>query len=240
MLMIVKNKMGMSHFYAKSSGFTLLEILIALFIFAILALLLSSALHNVIGIQSRTEQNADRLHDTQIALLMMSRDITQAINRPVFTAGGGQEAAFVGKPTSFTFTHAGVSNANGKVLRSTLQRVRYFIDGTTLWRYTWAALDQAPQSAPLKRALLTNIESASFEYLDSKKVFRHEWPAQDGTRELLPRAVRINFVIKGWGKLSQLYVIPAEPVVAPNVPKPQQQNSKQPTEQKREQASAPQ
>ncbi len=200
-------------------GFTLLEILIALFIFAIVALLLSSALHNVIGIQARTESSAERLHDTQIALLVMSRDITQAINRPVFTASGREEAGFVGKPISFTFTHAGMSNADGKMLRSTLQRVRYFIDGTNLWRYTWVALDQAPQSAPTKRALLTNVQSASFEYLDSKQKFHAEWPVQDGPRELLPRAVKINLVITKWGKLSQLYVIPAEPANAPSEPK---------------------
>lgn len=208
---------------SKSRGFTLLEILIALFIFAILALLLSNALHNIIGVQSRTETNADRLHETQIALLRMSRDISQAINRPIFNAAGREEAGFVGKPTSFTFTHAGVSNADGRVLRSTLQRVNYFIDGKTLWRNTWAVLDQAPQSTPTKRALLDDLESASFEYLDSKNVFHPEWPAKSGPKELLPRAVKINFVITKWGKLSQLYVIPAEPAIAASQPqKPQQ------------------
>jgi general secretion pathway protein J len=214
--------------YTLDCGFTLLEILIALFIFAMLALLLSSALHNVIGIQSRTEQNADRLHETQIALLIMSRDITQAVNRSVVTASGKEEAAFVGKPNGFTFTHAGVANPEGKFLRSGLQRTRYFIDGKTLWRNTWAVLDQAPQSAPLRRALLSNLDGASFEYLDSKNVFHHEWPVQEGAPEPLPRAVRIYLDISKWGRLSQLYVIPAEPPNAANAQPAKQKQEPQP------------
>jgi len=216
-----KNRMLSS----RQAGFTLLEILIALFIFAILSLLLSNALHNVIGIQSRTESNAERLHTTQLALLLLSRDITQAVNRPVLLASGKDEPAFIGKPNGFTFTHTGSSNAEGKALQSALVRVRFFIDGKILWRHTWPVLDQAPQSMPTKRALLTNLESASFQYLDSKNVFHAEWPVQDDAKEVLPRAVKVHLVISDWGKLSQLYVLSAEPTNLTNA-KPGAENPK--------------
>src|SRR5690242_2240764 len=94
----------------KNGGFTLLEILIALFIFTILSLMLASALHNVIGIQTATENNADRLRKLQIVLLIMSRDIEQTVNRPVMGVNGKEEIAFRGTPLKFEFTHTGLAN----------------------------------------------------------------------------------------------------------------------------------
>ena len=125
---------------AKTAGFTLLEILIALFIFTILSLILAAALHNVIDVSVGTARNAERLRTTQIALLMMSRDIEQVVNRPVLDATGKEEAAFIGKPTYFTLTRAGFANPTGIALQSTLQRTGYYWQQDSLWRNTWAVL----------------------------------------------------------------------------------------------------
>src|SRR5580658_1720911 len=109
----------------QSSGFTLLEVLIALFVFSILSLVLTGALRSVINTQSGTEKNAQRLRTMQLALLVLSRDIEQTVGRPVFGSTGQEEAAFFGDAKSFTFTHAGFANPASTVLRSTLQRTSY-------------------------------------------------------------------------------------------------------------------
>jgi type II secretion system protein J len=68
----------------RRAGFTLLEILIALFIFTIVSMILVSALHNVLNNQAATEKKAHQLAKLQIAMLLMSRDIEQTIrtNKP--------------------------------------------------------------------------------------------------------------------------------------------------------------
>ncbi|RDI38062.1 type II secretion system minor pseudopilin GspJ [Aquicella lusitana] len=204
--------MKMRRYHAcKQRGFTLLEILIALFIFTILSLILANALHNVITIQSGTERNAERLRELQMVLLVMSRDVEQAVNRPIVNASGKEEAAFIGTPHSFTFTHTGFANPTGELLRSNLQRTRYDWNRGSLRRGVWPSLDAAPDAKPHARTLLNNVEAARFEYLDQNGRPHAGWPVQGQTSQPLPRAVRISLTISQWGKLSQLYVISAEP-----------------------------
>lgn len=195
----------------QQTGFTLLEILIALFIFTILSLILSAALRNVIDVSAGTARSAERLRTTQIAMLMMSRDIEQAVNRPVLDANGKEESAFIGKPISFTLTRTGFANPTGVALQSSLQRIGYYWSEESLWRNTWPVLDRAPASRAHARRLLTDVTAVSFQYLDKDGHFHNEWPAEGQSKEPLPRAIRINLTISQWGKLSQLYVIPVQP-----------------------------
>src|SRR5580658_4658271 len=115
-------------------GFTLLEILIALFIFSILSLMMVGGLRSVINAQSGGEDKAERLRNLQMVILIMSRDIEQAINRPELNAAGQEEAAFLGTPQMMTFTHVGFANPTGAVARSTLQRTGYSFNEDTLIR----------------------------------------------------------------------------------------------------------
>lgn len=199
-------------------GFTLLEILIALFVFTVISLILTSALHNVIAIQSGTESHAERLRKLQLLLLMISRDVEQSVNRPVMNASGKEESAFIGTSHGFIFTHAGLANPLGTAAKSTLQRTGYQWKSGTLSRVTWDALDQAPESKSHKRELSADITNANFEYLDKDGRFRSDWPLEGQDSQPLPRAVRVNLTILEWGKLSQLYVIAAQPTKATQMP----------------------
>ena len=76
----------------KQAGFTLLEILIALFIFAILSLMLTTVLRRVIDTHAHTEQVASTLRDTEWALLRLSRDLESTVNRSVTDSSGSDRA----------------------------------------------------------------------------------------------------------------------------------------------------
>lgn len=192
----------------RNRGFTLLEILVALFIFTILSLILTGALHNVLNAVSGTEGKAERLRQLQIALLMMSRDVSQAINRPVLNASGKMEAAFIGAADGFAFTQAGI--AFTETMHSGLQRKAYRVQEEKLERLTWAVLDQAPTTKPHQRVILTDATDVHFQYLDKKGLFSDEWPLANDQSQPLPRAVRVYLTIAKWGSMSQLYVIAAQ------------------------------
>jgi len=189
------------------NGFTLLEVLIALFVFTILSVMLMSALHNIINYVAGTEKSAERLRNLQFAFLIMSRDIEQAVNRPIYNASGKEEKAFIGEPRYFTFTHLGAASTMNVATQSALQRTRYAGDDNKLWRISWAALDQAPQSQASKRLLLNHVNEVRFEYLDKEQHFHARWPVEGKTVDSLPRAVRVYLTIPQWGNVSQLYVI---------------------------------
>lgn len=194
----------------KSQGFTLLEILIAMFVFSILALVLSGALRSVIQSQAGTEKSAERLREVQFALLLLSRDIEQAVSRSVLNTSGKEEAAFIGESKAFTLTHAGFANPMGSVLKSNLQRSTYSVAEGSLWRSSWEALDQAPTSKPHLRLLLTNVSEVQFQYLAKGGQFHPVWPPSKEMKAPLPAAIRVQLTLSDWGTLNQLYVITSE------------------------------
>lgn len=195
----------------KMMGFTLLEILIALFIFSILSLMMASGLHNIINFQSRVESKAQDLRELQFTLLLMSLDLEQAVNRPIYNADGKEEAAFLGTESSFSLTHLGYAKATGNLLANDLQRSGYFLTGQTLSRITWPVLDQAPTTVSESRVILHNVEAIAFEYLAPDGRFYKVWPpATNSNVGALPRAVRVYLSLGVRGKMSQLYLIPAQ------------------------------
>ncbi len=191
------------------NGFTLLEILIALFIFTIVSIIMVTAMHTVFTTQSATEKQAGRLAKLQIALLFVSRDLEQTINRPITNTTGKKEG-LIGTRNTLTFTHAGVANPQGKMLRTTLQRTRYRLEKESLIRDTWPTLDQVNKSIPNSRVLLTDVTELYFEYLDDKNHFQKFWPPSDSSQSVMLKAIRVSLTLKNWGKISQFYLIPGQ------------------------------
>jgi len=191
-------------------GFTLLELLIALFIFTLVAVILTGILHTVFTAQSATEKQSNRLASLQIAMLLLSRDVEQIINRPIYNAKNLTEPAIIGTPTSLTFTHGGFANPQSQLPRSTLQRTQYSLENNYFIRSTWAVLDQTSHSLPAKRILLSRVTDLQFEYLDDHNQFQQNWPPADKKTAIFPRGIRVSLTLAKWGKLSQFYFLPQE------------------------------
>lgn len=197
----------------RQQGFTLIEILIALFIFSILSLIMTEGLKRMMTFHEATVQRSKLLRELQFAFLIFSRDLEQTINRPVRNSFGQLEPAFVGRQAQLQFTHMGHVSANSGV-ESQLQRVSYQLQGNIFSRSTSYALDAAKNSEISSRALSTHIQSIRFEYYSRKtKRFYNDWPLKNvnegGKAQTIPDAVRIYVSIKNLGQMSQLYVIPS-------------------------------
>ncbi len=190
------------------NGFTLLEILIALFIFSIVSMIMVTALHTVFNSQSITAKHAEALTKLQIAFLLMSRDFEQTVNRSIMNAKGIVDPPFIGTHDTVTFTHGGFANPLGMMQRSTLQRTEYALDKDQLIRSIWPVLDQTQKTLPSHRILLHSTTDLRFDYLDNQGKFQNNWPPADQKQSAFPRAVRVSITLKNWGTLSQLYIIP--------------------------------
>jgi general secretion pathway protein J len=201
----------------KPTGFTLLEILLALFIFTIISMIIVSALHTIFSSQTATEKSAAKFTQLQVAMTLLSRDFEQVINRPITNPTGIIEGAFVGTHNSVTFTHAGLTNPLGQMQRSTLQRTHYEIINEMLLRVTWPQLDQTTHTLADKRILLKHVSELEFQYLDQRGHFQTRWPPPDQTdKGALPQAVRVSVTVQDLGKISQLYIIPGHTFEKPN------------------------
>ena len=204
---------GMSN----SKGFTLLELLVALAIYGLLAAMSYGGLQAVLNQQWHTEQAADRLGELQKMYLLMQRDIEQVVPRLVRNEFGDLQQPLVGGD-SLRLTRGGWRNPAGRQ-RSTLQRVGYAYEEQQLVRYAWSVLDRAQDSEPLKQPLTEDVERMQLRYLDGNDVWKEQWPDTSGfvgtdvavdRTELpeLPKALEVTIEHKTFGTLVWLFQLP--------------------------------
>lgn len=191
------------------AGFTLLEILLAIFIFTIVSALVVSGLHVVLHSQSMTDEKAKQLSELQRTLLLMSQDITSSIDRSIINSKGGIDAAFIGTSDSIHLTRAGLANPHAALPRSSLQRVGYRIDNHQLIRETWQVLDQTAKSLPDNQHTMSSVLALQFSFLTEQRQFVDRWPPEGSTQAKLPLGVRVSFTLENWGDITQLYLLPA-------------------------------
>ena len=59
-----------------NKGFTLLEVMVALAVFAILASITASAMYYAFDTRARVNQQANQLNELQSSIIMLTREIT--------------------------------------------------------------------------------------------------------------------------------------------------------------------
>ena len=126
-------------------GFTLLELLIAIAIFALLGLGTYRMLDSVLQTDKVTRAHEMQLREVVRAMAAFERDLLQVQARATRDAFGGPRAALLGEALdspSIELTRNGWRNPLGQP-RSSLQRVRWQLSGEQWQRQYWTVLDQA-------------------------------------------------------------------------------------------------
>lgn len=189
-------------------GFTLIEILIALSIFAILATMTSISLHQAFETRAKINAKLTRLEALQVALTLISRDVPEMAVRSIYAGNMRYYPAIVATDHYLEFTRDGLSNPGQIEARSTLKRVGYLCRHGALWRRTWRSLDEPNRQAHFDRKLLTHLNGCHFAYLDQHNQVLSNWEALSADTQQLPRAIQLNLEFKRDGKLTMLYVVP--------------------------------
>lgn len=183
----------------RSGGFTLLEVLLAIGITALIGISSYTLLSQTIRTRDHLSGQADELRRFQLATTIIQQDLRQISARVIRDQFGDYQPSLrLGGYSLYgdlEFTKSGLSNPLKNRL-SNYQRVAYQIKDDQLVRYIWPVLDQAPDTVPREQILLENIAQMEVKVLDSKE-WKTEWfpdPSNTPPADLikLPEAITIE------------------------------------------------
>ena len=173
------------------TGFTLLEVLIAVAITAMIGVGATQLLSNIIESRQAVDVRGEQLASLQRFDMIVSRDIEQYLHRSIRDEYGDSQPALQLNVHQyyFEFTRAGWRNSpQSERPRSELQRVAYQLEninsdacliarerlerwgvqefkGECLVRYFWPVLDRANNSQPVVQMLLEQVDRFEIEVL---------------------------------------------------------------------------
>ena len=195
----------------RGSGFTLIEVLVALAVFGVLSVVAYMALGQTLANAELLGERMARLEAIQRTIRYLDSDLMQAAPRPVRgLLGDGYEPAIRSSFASeyaLEVTHGGWTNPAG-LPRGTLQRSAYRIEDDELIRYHWRVLDRTINNEPIETVLLDGVESIQFRYLTTEGEGSEQWPPANvpgpGGFRLRPRAVEVVLTLFDEGEIRRL------------------------------------
>ncbi len=172
-------------------GFTLIEILIALAILALISALGYRALGSLADSEAKLTAESVRWRALDGLFARLEADLREAQPRDV-RVGGGTEAAWVGDVDERGDAVLRISRAGAEFVfepGSAGQRLGYRLRGSAIEVLYWPRLDVAPNTAPVAYSLVDGIAGFRVAYLGSDGAWRERWPVLG--EPPLPRAVRV-------------------------------------------------
>jgi general secretion pathway protein J len=192
-------------------GFTLLEILVAMVILAVMGLMAFRGVTEARIAVGNAEGHLERLRAVQRSAQILVSDFRNLTRRPVREPiGDAQRATLLRDPTAVTLvelSHAGWPNGAGTP-RGTVQRVVYRLEDGKLIREHWTVMDATLSTPPVRRELLDRVERMELRYLTTGREWVTEWPPFNNTADLgfymRPLAVEITLVLADYGEIRRL------------------------------------
>ena len=203
-------------------GFTLIEILVAILIFSLIASASTAVLNNVIQASEQSTASIERLQMLQRAMTTMERDFLQAVNRPPRIDGVDDNTiVFRGGAGEMDSTHDGVSfvrngwhNPMWRLPRSNMQGVAYRLnDENVLERLHTTFVDNDSGVEPKIRPLLTGVTDLNIEFMrakDSRNEISWDEAYINGS---VPKGVAVEITTEDFGVIRREFALLDPPVI---------------------------
>lgn len=200
----------------RARGFTLIEVMVAVAVAAVLAVMAFGAMRQALDNRERIRASGARISALQATVRTLVQDFGQLDPRPVREpVGDGHQPALLGAPgdnAQVSLTRAGWNNPAG-IGRSTLQRVRYELRDGALYRDHWLVLDALLQPEPVSRRMLDGVRGFRVRYMNEARQWQEEWPAagpavgnttSERALRWRPIAVEVTLELEDWGTITRL------------------------------------
>lgn len=212
----------------RQNGFTLLEVLVAIAVFAVVAAGVYRVLTAMVETQDRVVRHSDALRDLQRAMWVMSSDFNQIVMRDIREANGDRSPALIADKDDYLiqFTRQGLRNPL-LLRRSSLQRVAYSIGpepadpddreaeknrdkrARHLLRHVWGTVDRLDTTEEIVQVLVRDVDEVKFSFLDLDGDWKEDWPEKKMNDKahirLVPAAVRMEIRTEKNGNFERVF-----------------------------------
>ena len=194
----------------KQLGLTLLEVMVAVSILAVIAVLSYQALDVATDSSEISQEKLAELRRLDRIWILMENDLRNALaydKKPTY--GDDLPAMQVGGQEYWLMFLRGGHDNPLNLPRSELLRVAYKIDDEVLWRYSWIDPHTMDEDFAQKQKMIDGVEGVETRVLtpDAKSFsagpWSDTWPP-NGVKNQLPRAIEIKLTLKQGGELTRL------------------------------------
>lgn len=199
------------HQQVKQNGFTLIEILIAIAIFATLSLAAYQILQGVLRSGEISREHDKHLVEIQRGMLLIERDFVQMVARISRTGNAEDEklqVLYVGKKVldsdseGIEFNRLGWTNPLNLLPRSTILRVGYRVKNNQLQRLYYLHPDTVAGEKPEQQVILNDVDSLSFRFWDD------DWIDTWNADKTIPKGIEMTINSQHYGELKRIFILP--------------------------------
>ena len=195
-------------------GFTLVELLVALAIFAILSGFAYRSLGTLLESSERLRAESRKWRDVAVFVGRMERDLRSVLDRQAIGTSGTPLA-----PVSSSIA-IGAALSNGIAMtrlgsplqENTLaapQRIAYALRDGHVDRYAWSSVDASPRDVPLAIPVLQGVRALDFRFLSGRD-WRPSW-GLPGSPDRIPAAVEMSVTLESGERIVRLVDLPRTP-----------------------------
>ncbi len=190
---------------ATQVGFTLLELIVAVAVFALVAVMAQAGLSAVVSAAEANRLAAEQTREIDLLLLRLDREMAQVIARPVRGAYGDTRAAIQGGADQMEYSS--LSFFEGAQVAPVRRGIE--LRGKQLIIWQQSRLDAGPGTQRRETVLTDQVQRFRVSYLQGSESF-DRWPPRRGNRgpKVLPVAVELRLELEGFGAIERVIELP--------------------------------
>ncbi|PHJ42122.1 type II secretion system minor pseudopilin GspJ [Vibrio sp. PID17_43] len=198
-------------------GFTLIEVLVSIAIFASLSVAAYQVVSQVQRSNVLSQERTQRLNELQRAMVMMDNDFRQMAMRQMRTNGEEPSNQLIfwsdylldSDAKGVMFTRVGWHNPQQQFPRGEVTKVGYRIKDNVLQRVWWRYPDTPVGQEGVITPLLTQVDGLDMRFYDGKS-----WKKTWESNQELPQAVSVILQLKDYGEITRTYLTPNGKLIA--------------------------